>query len=157
MKLDMTDTNLQFDFLPVNVKRSEEKQSYTNKMQSNLEAYFNDQRLQQANKAQRNVRSMSKNVSSISKKASGAKKKKNLPHRTEYQKVYKRKSRQNSAFKLKEREAKQSVRKDPAYKAKEREAKQSVRKDLLYKTKEREAKQSVRKDPVYKTKEREAI
>ena len=74
----MTDTNLQFDFLPVNVKRSEEKQSYTNKMQSNLEAYFNDQRLRQANKAQRNVRSMSKNVSSLSidesKKASGAKK-----------------------------------------------------------------------------------
>ena len=162
MKLDMTDNNLQFDFLPVNVKRSEEKQSYTNKMQSNLEAYFNDQRLRQANKAQRNVRSMSKNVSSIlideSKKASGAKKKKkNLPHRTEYQKAYKRKSRQNSAFKLKEREAKQSVRKDPAYKAKEREAKQSVRKDLLYKTNEREAKQSVRKDPVHKTKEREAM
>ena len=66
MKLDMTDTNLQFDFSPVDVKRSEEKQSYTNKMQSNLEAYFNDQRLRQANKAQRNVRSMSKNVSSIS-------------------------------------------------------------------------------------------
>ena len=80
MKLDMTDTNLQFDFLSVNVKRSEEKHSYTNKMQSNLEAYFNDQRLRQANKAQRNVRSMSKNVSIISinesKKASGAKKKK---------------------------------------------------------------------------------
>ena len=78
MKLDMTDTNLQFDFLPVNVKRSEEKKSYTNKMQSSLEAYCNDQRLRQANKAQRNVRSMSKNVSSISideSKASGAKKK----------------------------------------------------------------------------------
>ena len=78
MKLDLTDTNLQLDFLPVNVKRPEEKQSYTNKMQSNLEAYFNDQILRQANKAQRNVRSMSKNVSSISivesKKASGAKK-----------------------------------------------------------------------------------
>ena len=91
MKLDMTDTNLQFDFLPVNVKRSEEKQSYANKMQSNLEAYFNDQRLRQANKAQRNVRSISIDES---KKASGAKKK-NLPHRTEYQKAYKRKSRQN--------------------------------------------------------------
>ena len=156
----MTDTNLQFDFLPVNVKRSEEKKSYTNKMQSSLEAYFNDQRLRQANKAQRNVRSMSKNVSSISidesKKASGAKKKKNLPHRTEYQKAYKRKSRQNSAFKLTEREAMRSVRKNPVYKAREREAKQSVRKDPVHKTKEREAKQSVRKNPVHKTKEREA-
>ena len=67
------------DLIENSVNRSEEKQSYTNKMQSNLEAYFNDQRLRQANKAQRNVRSMSKNVSSISidesKKSSGAKKK----------------------------------------------------------------------------------
>ena len=81
---------------------------------------------------------------------------KNLPHRTEYQKAYKRKSRHNPVFKLKEREVKQSVRKDPVYKTKEREAKQSVRKDLLYKTKEREAMRSVRKNPVYKAREREA-
>ena len=114
-------------------------------MQSNLEAYFNDQRLRQANKAQRNVRSMSKNVSSISidesKKAPGAKKK-NLPHRTEYQKAYKRKSRQNPAFKLKEREVKQSVRKDLLYKTKEREAIRSVRKKKTLSIKQEKAKQS---------------
>ena len=158
MKLDTTDTNLQFDFLPINVKRSGEKQSYEDQMESHMEAYFNDQKLHQANKTQRNIRIMSNDVPSISinepKKALGAKKR-NLRERTEYYKAYRRKCRQNPAFKTKEREAKQSVRKDPVYKTKEREAKQSVRKDPLYKTKEREAKQSVRKDPVYKMKEKE--
>ena len=47
MKLD---TNLQFDFLPINVKKVYNKQSYNDKMERHMEAYFNDQRLRQANK-----------------------------------------------------------------------------------------------------------
>ena len=165
MKLDTTYTNLQFDLLPINVKKSEENQSYKDQMESHIEAYFNDQRLRQANKTQKNVRSMSNNVPIRSineaKEASGANTK-NLNHRTEYYKRYKRNSRQNQALRakerIKERGTKQSVRKDHSFKAKEREAKQSVRKDPVFRikerTKERETKQSVRKDPVFRIKER---
>ena len=46
----LTHTNLQFDFLPINVKKSEEKQSYKDQMESPLEACLNDQKLGQANK-----------------------------------------------------------------------------------------------------------
>ena len=45
MKLGTTDTNLQYDFLLSNVKRSEEKQSYKDQMESHMEAYLNDQKL----------------------------------------------------------------------------------------------------------------
>ena len=41
MKLD---TNLQFNFLPINVRKAYNKQSYKDKMESHMEAYFNDQR-----------------------------------------------------------------------------------------------------------------
>ena len=72
------DSSLQYDFLPINVTKSEDKQSYKDEMASHLEAYFNDQRLRQDKKTQSNVTSMSKDLSSIlteeSKKASGAKK-----------------------------------------------------------------------------------
>ena len=120
MKLDTTDTNLQFDLLPINVKKSEENHSYKDQMESHMDAYFYDQRLRQAKKAHKNVRSVSDNVPIISinelKEASGANKQ-NLHHRTEYYKSYKRKSRQNPALRakqrVKEREAKQSIRKDP--------------------------------------------
>ena len=76
MKLD---TNLQFDFLPINVKKVYNKQSYKDKMESHMEAYFNDQRFRQANKTESEVRSISNDLSSISiensKRALGAKKK----------------------------------------------------------------------------------
>ena len=133
MKLD---TCMQYDFLPItvtksepiNVSKSEDKQSYKDEMASHLEAYFNDQTLRQAKKAQSNVRSISNVLSSISieesKKASGAKTKKG---RSEYYKIYKKQSRQSLAFKSKERESKQSARKDPAFKTKERESKQFAR------------------------------
>ena len=42
MKLD---TSMQYDFLPINVKKSENKQGYKDQMASHMEAYFNDQRL----------------------------------------------------------------------------------------------------------------
>ena len=59
------DTSMQYDFLPINVKKSQNKQSYKDEMASHMEAYFNDQRLQQANKSQSEVRSISKELSSI--------------------------------------------------------------------------------------------
>ena len=158
MKLD---TNLQYDFLPINVKKSQNKQSYKDKMASHMQAYFNDQRLRQANKTQSEVRSIANDLASISieksKKALGAKRNK-LQNRTEYFKTYMRKYRQFSAFKAKERESKQSARRNPVFRAKEtvyqKESKQSARKDPVFKTKERSSKQSARKDPVFKTKER---
>ena len=44
------DTSLQYDFLPINVTKSEDKQSYKDEMASNLESYFDDQKLRQAKK-----------------------------------------------------------------------------------------------------------
>ena len=158
MKLD---TNLQFDFLPINVKKVYNKQSYKDKMESHMEAYFNDQRFRQANKTESEGRSISNDLSSISnensKRALGAKKKE-FRNRTEYFQTYKRKCRQNSAFKAKERESKRSVRKDPVFKTKERASKQSARRNPVFRAKEtvfqKESKQSARKDPVFKRKER---
>ena len=164
MKLD---TSMQYDFLPINVKKSQNKQSYKDEMASHMEAYFNDQRLRQANKSQIEVRSISNDFSSIaiekSKKALWAKRKE-FKDRSEYFKIYKRKCRQNSAFKGKERDSKQSARSDPAFRAKEnryqKESKQSARQNPVFRTEEnmyqKELKQSARKDPVFKTKERES-
>ena len=160
MKLD---TSMQYDFLPINVKKSQNKQSYKDEMASHMEAYFNDQRLRQANKSQSEVRSMSNDLSTIaiekSKKSLWAKRKE-FKDRSEYFKIYKRKCRQTSAFKGKERESKQSARKDPVFKAKERESKQSARQNPVFRAKEsinqKESKQSARKDPVFKAKERES-
>ena len=167
MKLD---TSMQYDFLPINVKKSQNKQSYKDEMASHMEAYFNDQRLRQANKSYSEVRSISNDLSSIAielpKKASWAKRKE-FKDRSEYFKIYKRKCRQNSAFKGKERdiqkESKLSARKGPVFKAKERdyqkESKQSARKGPVFKAKERDyqkkSKQSARKGPVFKAKERD--
>ena len=156
------DSNIQFDFLPLKVHKTENTQRLNDQMNSNLEAYFIDQRLRQAHKTQRKVRSISNNASSIfngeSIKHSGAKKGKD---RSEYYKVYKRRCRQNAVFKAKEiiyqRDSKQSARKNSVYRTKERESKQSARKDPVFKAKEsvyqKESKQSARKDPVFKAKE----
>ena len=159
MKLD---TYLQFDFLPMNVRKCEDKQSYKDEMASHMEAYFNDQRLKQAIKTQSYVRSIPYDLSSVSikdsKKSSGAKRKK---LRIEYYKNYKRQSRQNPVFKANEivyqRESKRSARKDALFKSKEimyqKESKQSARKNPAFKTKERESKQAERRNPVFRAKE----
>ena len=159
MKLE---TYLQFDFLPMNVRKCEDKQSCKDEMASHMEAYFNDQRLKQAMKTQSNVRSIPYDLSSVlikdSKKSSGAKRKK---LRIEYYKNYRRQSRQNPAFKANEtvyqRESKRSARKDALFKSKEimyqKESKQSARKNPAFKTKERESKQSERRNPVFRAKE----
>ena len=157
MKLD---TNLQYDFLPINVKKAYNKQSYKDKMASHMQVYFNDQRLRQAKKTQSEVRSIANDLGSISieksKKALGAKRNKHQ-NRTEYNKTYMRKYRQNSAFKAKERESKQSARKDPVFKIKERESKQSARRNPVFRAKEtvyqKESKQSARRNPVFRAKE----
>ena len=162
MKLD---TYLQFDFLPMNVRKCEDKQSYKDEMASHMEAYFNDQRLKQAMKTQSNVRSIPYDLSSISikdsKKSSGAKRKE---LRIEYYKNYRRQSRQNPAFKANEtvyqRESKRSARKDALFRTKERESKQSERRNPFFRAKEtvyqRESKQPERRNPVFRTKERES-
>ena len=166
MKLD---TYLQFDFLPMNVRKCEDKQSYKDEMASHMEAYFNDQRLKQAMKTQSNVRSIPYDLSSASikdsKKSSGAKRKK---LRIEYYKNYRRQSRQNPTFKAKktvyQRESKRSARKDASFKSKEikyqKESKQSERRNPVFRAKEtvyqRESKQSERRHPVFRTKERES-
>ena len=157
MKLD---TNLQYDFLPINVKKSQNKQSYKDEMASHMQAYINEQRLRQANKLQSEVRSIANDLASISieksKKALGAKRNK-LQNRTEYFKTYMRKYRQFSAFKAKERESKQSARRNPVFRAKEtvyqKESKQSARKNPVFKAKERSSKQSARRNPVFRAKE----
>ena len=161
MKLD---TNLQYDFLPINVKKSQNKQSYKDEMASHMQAYFNDQRLRQANKTQSEVRSIANDLASISieksKKALGAKRNK-LQNRTEYFKTYMRKYRQLSAFKAKERESKQSARRNPVFRAKEtvyqKESKQSARRNPVFRAKEtvyqKESKQSARRNPVFRAKE----
>ena len=158
LKLD-TNTNLQFDFLPIKIKKTEETQNFKDKMDSNMEAYFKNQRLRQAHKAQIKLSSMSSMSMEESKKSLGAKRKNN---RLEYYKLYKRKCRQNAAFKTKEKQSKKSARAHPVFKAKETvyqlESKQSARKNPVFKAKETvyqlESKQSARKDPVFKTKER---
>ena len=105
------DSSLHFDFLPINVKKSQNKQRCEDKMASHMEAYFIDQRLRQATKTQSEGRPISIDLSSISteksKEALGAKRKK---LRNEYYKIYRRKCRQNLAFKEKERKSKQSER-----------------------------------------------
>ena len=163
MKLD---TYLQFDFLPMNVRKCEDKQSCKDEMASHMEAYFNDQRLKQAMKTQSNVRSIPYDLSSVSikdlKKSSGAKRKK---LRIEYYKNYRRQSRQNPAFKANEtvyqRESKSTARKDALFKSKEimyqKESKQSERRNPVFRAKEtvyqRESKQLERRNPVFRAKE----
>ena len=149
-----TNTNLQFDFLPIKIKKTEETQSCKDQMEHNMESYFNDQRLKQAHKAQSSMSSIS---SAESKKALGAKRKNN---RMEYYKIYKRKCRQNAAFKAKEKQSKQFARTNPVFKAKETkyqlESKQSARLGPVFKTKERESKRSARTNPAFKARERES-
>ena len=147
------DTSLQFDFLPIIVKKFENTESFKDQMDSNMEAYFHDQIMRQAYKAKRNIKNMSNNASKTTVEDSNKKKK----CRTEYYKSYKQRCRQNSAFKANEiiyqRESKQSARKDPVFQRKERESKQSARKDPIFQRRERESKQSVRKDPLFKSRE----
>ena len=75
MKVDMS---LQFDLLPVNYRKSNKEQSSKYHLESCLEAYFKDQKLRQARKAQSKVGCIYVPI-----ETSGAKKKKRT-NRTKY-------------------------------------------------------------------------
>ena len=151
MRIDLT---MQFDLLPISVRKkvcfcTQEKQS-----ESLLEAYFYDQTVRQKQKAV---------TTKKSEPMLNAKKKKD---RKEYYRIYMQNVRQqNSKFKAKElvaqRKSRQNARQDRGYKAKELEAqrksKQNARQDRGYKAKElvaqRKSKQNARQDGGYKAKE----
>ena len=149
MKLE-TDTNLQFDFLPVHINKYHEEQTYEDEMISRMEGYFKDQRFRQALKTQRNV---SGKHTFESKKESLLKKRKQR-NRTEYYKTFKQLARKNATYKKKEMELKQQARKDPVFKDTEiryqRESKQHARKDPAFKRIEMESKRQARKYSVFK-------
>ena len=151
MRIDLT---MQFDLLPISVRKkvcfcTQEKPS-----ENLLEAYFYDQTLRQKQKAV---------TTKKSEPILNAKKKKN---RKEYYRIYMQNVRQqNSKFKAKElvaqRKSKQNARQDRGYKAKElvaqRKSKQNARQDRGYKAKElvaqRKSKQNARQNRDYKAKE----
>ena len=158
------DTGLQFDFLPINLKRCEEKLSCKDEMASHLEAYFKDQNVRQAKKTQSNACAQHKYASKIESLS----KKRKPRYGTEYYRISKQLSRMDPTFKAKElmnqKKSKQSARKDPAFKAKEikfqKESKQSERRNPTFKAKEimyqKESKQTARKHPAFKRKEIES-
>ena len=67
------DTNLQFDFLPIKIKKTEETQRYKDQMASNMKAYFSYKRFRQE---QGNIKSKSNNASKSQTKHQEQKKKK---------------------------------------------------------------------------------
>ena len=85
------DMSLQFDFLPVSVRMFEQEKSHKGQLECHLETYFEDQMRRQAKKALSIVCDIG-----IVKQTSSVKKRKK---RTEYNKLYKKKQRQDSAFK----------------------------------------------------------
>ena len=153
MRIDLT---MQFDLLPISVRKkvcfcTQEKPS-----ENLLEAYFYDQTLRQKQKA----------VTYTTKKSEPILNAKRKKDRKEYYRIYMQNVRQqNSKFKAKELVAqlksKQNARQDRGYKAKElvaqRKSKQNARQDRGYKAKElvaqRKSKQNARQDRGYKAKE----
>ena len=176
MKLE-TDTNLQFDFLPVHINKYHEEQTYEDEMISRMEGYFKDQRFQQALKTQRNVSGKhtfeSKKESLLKKESSVIamniiKLSNNWPEKMQLIKKkemeLKQQARKDPVFKDTEiryqRESKQHARKDPAFKRIEMESKRQARKYSVFKDTEisyqKESKQHARKDPAFKRKEMES-
>ena len=88
MKIDMS---LQFDFLPISVRKSDKEQSYKEQLDSCMDAYFKDKKLRQVRKAQIKVTCIN-----VSPETSVVKKKK-TPSRTDYYKKVKRKQRNKSS------------------------------------------------------------
>ena len=152
------DTNLQVDFLPINVKKSQINRAIKTKWQViwKLTSMIKDCDRLTKHKVNQEAYLMIYQSIEKSKKAYRAKRKE-FQDRKEYFKIYRSKCRLNSAFKAKEtvyqKESKQSARKDPVFKTKERESKQFARRNPLFKTKatvyQKESKQSARKDPVF--------
>ena len=167
MKIDLS---LQFDCLPINVRKSNKEQSSKAQLESCLETYFKDQKLQQARKAQSQVGCLD-----VPTETSGAKKKKRNS-RTEHYKMVKRNqsgnkgvlakeyakkklARQNPAFKASEKEhqctSKQKARKKPGVLENERTAKAIARKKRGVLAKESADKKLARQNPAFKASENE--
>ena len=128
MRIDMT---MQFDLLPISVRKNEPSGTQKKQPENLLEAYFHDQTLRQQQK------SVITNYSELNLKVQKKK------SRKEYYRIYRQNVRQNSAFKAKELKAKREymyrLRQDKGYKAKELVAqlkcKQKARQDSDYKAK----------------------
>ena len=151
------DLTMQFDLMPISIRKKEHSGSQEKQPESLLEAYFHDQTLRQKQKAII-TKSTKKSEPGID-----VKKKKN---RKEYYKIYRQNVRQqNSLFKAKELDAQRKrmhkIRLDRDYKAKElvaqRKSKQNARQDKDYKAKElvaqRKHMHKARQDRDYKAKE----
>ena len=83
--------SLQFDFLPVIVRKCEQEKSHKGQLENHFEAYFEDQKKQQVKKAHNIVSDIG-----IVKETTRVKKRKK---RTEYNKLYKKRQRQDTALK----------------------------------------------------------
>ena len=143
------DMSLQFDLMPVTLKRAEQMYGHKKKSESLLEAYFKDQNLRQQGKAQSN-----ENSTSASKENSLVKKKKG--HK-QYYMMFKRNVRKRPSVLAKERAQKQMARQDPNFKANElvrqRSSKQSARKREGALAKERVEKRLARQNSKFKANE----
>ena len=118
MKIDMS---LQFDFLPINVRKSNKEQSSKAQLESCLYAYFKDQKLRQARKAQSQVGCIDVHVPIETSRV----KKKKRTSRTKYYKMVKRNQRGKEGVLAKECAAKAITRKKPGILAKECAAKET--------------------------------
>ena len=98
------DMSLQFDSMPVTVKRDEQMYGHKNNSESILAAYFKDQNLRQQGKAQSN-----ENSTSASKESSLVKKKKG---RKQYYKMFKRNVRKRPGWLGKERAQNKKISND---------------------------------------------
>ena len=150
MRIDLT---VQFDLLPISIRKKELSVIHKKQPETLLEAYFHDQTLRQKQKAV---------ITKDSEPIVNVKKKKN---RKEYLRIYMQNARHDSSFKAKElvaqRKSKQNARHDSNFKAKELVAqcksKQNARLDSNFKAKEqvaqRKSKQNARLDSNFKAKE----
>ena len=150
MRIDLT---VQFDLLPISIRKKELSVIHKKQPETLLEAYFHDQTLRQKQKVV---------VTKDSEPIVNVKKKKN---RKEYLRIYMQNARHDSNFKAKElvaqRKSKQNARHDSYFKAKElvaqRKSKQNARHDSYFKAKElvaqRKSKQNARHDIYFKAKE----
>ena len=82
--------SLQFDFLPVSVRKFAQKKNDKGQLECHREAYFDDQKRRQAKKAQSIVSDIG-----IVRQTSNVKKRKK---RTEYNKLYKKKQETRHCF-----------------------------------------------------------
>ena len=131
--------------MPVNVRQSNKEQSSKALLESCLDAYFKDQKLRQARKAQSQVGCIDVPI-----ETSRAKKKKRIS-RAEYYKMVKRNQRGKKGLLAKECAAKAITRKKPGVLAKECAEKKLARQILAFKASENEhqraSKQKIRKKP----------